>query len=126
MNWQEKQLRSWQPRRPAAGFKRRIFSTAPVAAAPPLPAWSLGWLAPATACLLLALLALKSENDFANGPIIGPATFALALSNQNYAAYAANGSQYAQNRPATVTFDWTNRGNSASCIPFAPVTNASN
>jgi hypothetical protein len=45
---------------------------------------------------------------------------AMVLSNQNYAAYASDGSQNVQNRLASATFDWTNRGSSTPSIRFTP------
>ena len=115
MNLPETQLRSWQPRRPSAGLKRRIFS------APPnrrTPAVVLGWLAPVTACALLTLLVFNSGNGLPVGANNRGAMMAMVLSNQSYAAYAPDGSQNVQNRLAGVTFDWTNRGASSSSIRF--------
>ncbi len=49
----ETQLRSWTPRRPSAGLERRLFGRAVAA---PRASTHLGWLAPATACLLFAFV----------------------------------------------------------------------
>jgi len=112
-------LRSWQPRRPSAGLKRRIFAARPDT--PPATAF-LGWLAPATACALLTLLVFNSGNGFPAGSSSHGTMAAMILSNQNYAAYASDGSQNEQNRLSNVTFDSTNRGTSSSSIRFTPFT----
>jgi hypothetical protein len=117
MNLPETQLRSWQPRRPSAGLKRRIFSAR---AGTPATAVFLGWLAPATACALLTLLVYNSGNGLPVGSSNHGAIMAMVLSNQNYAAYASDGPQNVQNRLSNVTFDWTNRGSSSSSIRFTP------
>src|SRR5208282_4178378 len=118
-NLLETQLRSWQPRRPSAGLKRRIFSAQP---GTPAAAVFLGWLAPVTACALLTLLIFNSGNGLPAVSSSHGTMVAMILSNQNYAAYASDGSQNVQNRLATVTFDWTNRGASTSSIRFTPFT----
>jgi hypothetical protein len=107
MNLPETQLRSWQPRRPSAGLKRRIFSAQ--TGAQPSAAFP-GWLAPVTACALLTLLVFNSGNGLPAGSGSHGTMMAMVLSNQNYAAYAPDGPQNVQNRLATVTFDWTNHG----------------
>jgi hypothetical protein len=117
MNLPETQLRSWRPRRPSAGLKRRILSARP---GTPATAAFLGWLAPATACALLTLLVFNSSNGLPAGPSSHGTMMAMILSNQNYAAYASDGSQNVQNHLATVTFDCTNRGASTSSIGFTP------
>jgi len=117
MNLPETQLRSWQPRRPSAGLKRRIFSARP--GTPASAAW-LGWMAPATACALLTLIVFNSANGLPAGSGSHGTMMAMNLSNQNYATYAPDGSQNVQNHLATVTFDWTNSGASTSSIGFTP------
>ena len=123
MNLPETQLRSWQPRRPSAGLKRRIFSTPPTA---PTAAAFLGWLAPVTACVLLTVLVFNSGNGLPVGPTGRETTIAMVFSNQSYAAFASDGSQNVQNHLASVTFDWTNRGASGSSIGFTPFTKPNN
>jgi hypothetical protein len=118
-NLPETQLRSWQPRRPSAGLKRRIFSAQP---GTPTTAALLGWLAPVTACALLTLLVFNSGNSLPAASGSHGMTVAMMLSNQNYAAYASDDSQNVQNHLATVTFDWTNHGISTSSIRFTPFT----
>jgi hypothetical protein len=110
-------LRSWQPRRPSAGLKRRIFSAEP---GTPTVAALLGWLAPVTACALLTLLVFNSANGLPAGSSSHGAMIAMVMSNQNYAAYASDGSQNVQNRLSNVTLDWTNRGISTSTVCFTP------
>jgi len=117
MNLPETQLRSWQPRRPSAGLKRRVFSAQPRT---PTVAPLLGWLAPVTACALLTLLVYNSGNGLPGIPAGRGAMMAMVLSNQNYAAYAADGSQNVQNRLSNITFDWTNSGTSTSNVQFTP------
>lgn len=117
MNLPETQLRSWRPRRPSAGLKRRILSVRP---GTPATAAFLGWLAPATACALLTLLVFNSSSGLPAGPSSHGTMMAMILSNQNYAAYAPDGSQNVQNRLSSVTFDWTNSGTSGSSIRFTP------
>ena len=50
-NHWETPFRSWTPRRPSAGLKARLFGRAAAAGRP--RHFSLGWLAPATVCLML-------------------------------------------------------------------------
>ena len=119
MNLPETRLRSWQPRRPSAGLKRRIFSAQP---GTPGTAAFLGWLAPATACALLTLLVFNSGNGLPAGSSSHGTMMAMILSNQNYAVYVSDGPQNVQNRLSGVTFDWTNRGASSSSIGFTPFT----
>jgi len=110
-------LRSWQPRRPSAGLKRRIFSAQP---GTPTAAAFLGWLAPVTACALLTLLVFNPANSLPSSSTSRGAMIAMVLSNQNYAAYAPDGSQNVQNRLSSVTLDWTNRCVSTSTIRLTP------
>jgi hypothetical protein len=117
MNLPETQLRSWQPRRPSAGLKRRIFSAQP---GTPAVAALLGWLAPVTACAVLTLLVFNPANSLPGSSASHGVVMAMVLSNQNYAAYASDGSQNVQNRLASATFDWTNRGSSTPSIRFTP------
>ena len=117
MNLPETQLRSWQPRRPSAGLKRRIFSARPDT--PAAPAF-LGWLAPVTACALLTLLVFNSTGSLPGGSAGQEALMGMVLSNQNYAAYASDGPQMVQNRLASITFDSTNRGSLPSSMGFTP------
>ena len=115
----EAQLRSWQPRRPAAGLKRKIFAAKATA---PAATWLWGALAPAAACILLTLTAFNHGSDgFSSKPVM-----VMVLSNQNGSTSMADESQIAQNHLATVTFDWTNRSGFKSITGFTPTTNFSN
>jgi hypothetical protein len=97
----ETQLRSWQPRRPSARLKRRLFglSIAPGAA------WIFGSLAPAAACALLTLSVWGSRNDMS---VVTPLP-GLMASNWNQAAFSLDGFADKQNHWVCVTFDSTNR-----------------
>jgi hypothetical protein len=112
----ESRLRFWQPRRPSAKLKRRLFATP--ASIMPKVAWLLGSLAPVTACVLLSFSVFNSEN--AVHLLRREPMAAMILSNQNYAAYASDNFREAQNGLSSVTFDWTNHGGFTSSIaPFS-------
>ena len=115
----EAQLRSWQPRRPAARLKGNIFATERTI---PTATWLWGGLAPTMACLFLTLMVLNHAGD----GLSQRQAVTMVLSNQSYAAYAAGDMQTAQNHLATVTFDSTNRSSFRSIIGFTPTTNFSN
>jgi hypothetical protein len=117
----ETQLRSWRPRRPSAGLKRRILRFAGEADVP-TARWLWGCVAPTMACALLTLMAFNRAGDgLGQRPAI-----ALILSSQSRAAYATGGAQAEQNHLAAVTFDSTNRSVLGSSIRFMPTTNFSN
>src|SRR5208283_4064166 len=89
MNWLETQLNSWEPRRPSARIKRRLFPTPSTRLK---LAMAFNWLAPATVCMLLTLAVFKQENYIsAASPRHNPAV-ALMLSNQSFVAYLTGGS----------------------------------
>ena len=116
MNLPETRLRSWQPRRPSNGLKRRIF------AAPRRPyqvvMWSLRRLSPAAACLLVALAALKQGISFSSA---GPRPeFIAATTGSNLIAFLPGNYQQEQNCCSPVTFEWTNRSGSTSSISSFP------
>jgi hypothetical protein len=115
MNLLETQLRSWQPRRPSARLKRRLFA-APARVMPQM-AWFLGWLAPATACALLTLSVFNSGNSLPGSPSRHEPMVAMMLSNQSYAAYVSSAFQSGQNDLPSVVLDWTNRSGSTSSMP---------
>jgi hypothetical protein len=117
MNLPETRLRAWQPRRPSAGLKRRIFSADPGRSA---AAWLVGSLAPVGACALLTLLVFNSGTGFPAGSARHEPMLATVLSNQSYAAYVADGPQSVQNRLFSVILDWTNDGGSTSNLHFTP------
>jgi len=81
----EAQLRSWKPRRPSATLERRLFKST----RPETGMFSLaGWLAPAAACLILAISLLNphSAGDLSDRTRPG-GLVAMIASNQSYAAY---------------------------------------
>jgi hypothetical protein len=105
MNPLEMQLRSWVPRRPSARLKKRLF---PAPASPSAPAGSFSWLAPATACLLVAVVVLGQRDWSSNSPGAShrSALVATVLSNQSSAAYLSGGFWRSRNQLAS--FAWTN------------------
>jgi hypothetical protein len=119
MNWLENQLNSWEPRRPSARIKRRLF---PTPSARPKPGMAFNWLAPATVCMLLALAVFKQENYIsAASPRHDPAV-AMMLSNQSFVAYLTGGSKQIEHNILPATFELTNRSGSTSTIDFTPFT----
>jgi hypothetical protein len=118
----ETQLRSWRPRRPAAGLRHRILDLAGGEADIPPTRWLWGGLAPTLACALLTLAAFNHGGEGLNPKL----ATTLILSSQNSAAYATGGAQMPENHLAAVTFDWTNRSVFKSSIRFTPTTNLSN
>ena len=101
----EMQLRSWVPRRPSARLKKRIFPAPP---SPSAPAGSFSWLAPAIACLLVALALVGQRNGSSNSSSAShrSALVATMSSNQSAAAYLSGGFRRGRNQLAS--FAWTN------------------
>ena len=118
----EAQLRAWRPCRPSVSLRQKAVS--PLMATPsaqPTP-WLWGCLTPAMVCVLLMFSAFNHHGDaFGSKQIVS-----MVLSNQNDAAYSAGGQQTAENRLASVTFEWTNRSSFKSIDGFTPTTNFSN
>ncbi|HEX3889907.1 MAG TPA: hypothetical protein VHX90_03560, partial [Verrucomicrobiae bacterium] len=85
----EIQLRSWQPRRPSAKLKRKLFA-APMGLLPKL-AWAFGSLAPVAACVMLTLSAFNSGSGIAVNSTEREPLINLTSSNQSYMAYLASG-----------------------------------
>jgi len=112
----ETQLRSWQPRRPSPGLKRKLFAV-PMWLAPKL-AWALGSLASVAACVLLTLSIFNSGNSGVSSHSEPMA--ALILSNRSDPAYLPGNFQGAQNNVSSVTFDWTNQGGLTSSMSSFP------
>jgi len=112
-------MSAWQPRRPAAALKSRIFTKRRVAPEE-RSFWNL--LVPAMACAMLTLAVLNSNS-------LSPASLKhhlmgdLVLSNLSYSAFASGGDQAPQNHLDSLTFDWTNRSLLASPIGFTSSTN---
>ena len=112
----ETRLRSWRPRRPSVTLKWRLFLAR--AASVPRMIRVAGWLTPATACALLTLLILNSENAVPAGVHRQPSIMAM-MSNQSYAVFATS-RQSEQNNLSAFTFDWTNGSGSGSTLCFTP------
>ena len=82
--------------------------------------YSLGWLAPATVCLMLFFVTFSQRSDelarLASSsnqmPII-----AVTLSNVSLAAYLPGSFANDRNAVRPNTFEWTNHGHSPSSIP---------
>jgi hypothetical protein len=117
MNSLAVRLFSWQPRRPAAGLKRRLFGT-PVKLVPKM-AWFVGWLVPATACALLTFFVLTSGNELRRSSRHG-LLMATGLSNQSYLVSVPDTLRQGQNHLSSVTFELTNRNGSTSSITAFP------
>ena len=121
LNPWETPFRSWTPRRPSAGLKARVFGRAVTVERPRRV--SLGWLAPATVCLLLFFVTISQRSGelarLASAsnqmPII-----AVTLSNVSLAAYLPGSFANDQNAVRPDTFEWTNHGHSPSSIPSFP------
>jgi hypothetical protein len=116
MNFPETRLRSWQPRPPSARLKHRIFEA-------PAPShsfnWSLRCLAPAAACLLVAIAAFNKggviPTDSARSESL------LGMIGSNMLARVPGDYLQEQNCFAPHTFEWTNRSGSTSSIDsFSP------
>jgi hypothetical protein len=118
-NWLETQLKSWEPRRPSARIERQLF---PTPSARPKPGISFNWLAPATVCMLLALVVFKQENYTAASSSRHDPAVAMMLSNQSSVAFLTKGSKQIEHNILPVTFESTNRSGSASIIRFTPFT----
>ena len=121
LNHWETPFRSWTPRRPSAGLKARVFERA--AAVERARHLSLGWLAPATVCLLLFFVTVNQRS----GQLarLGVASnqmpiMAVTLSNVSLAAYLPGSFANDQNAVRPNTFEWTNHGHSPSSIPSFP------
>jgi len=118
MNSLENRLHSLQPRRPSPRVNRRLFGPTPQREAIAL---SLRWIAPAAACLMLAVAILNQNSVFpynASGrqPIMG-----LISSNFMYTKFLPGSRSQGQNSVAPPSFEWTNPGGFTSNIsPFAP------
>ena len=99
----ENLLRSWQPRRPAAAVKSRLF---PNHEHKREFVWTIRWLAPTVACGLIALAGLRQESPFASlNPNARPATRFIEGDTSTIAGVTVNRSPD--------FFEWTNRSGSA-------------
>ena len=116
MNLLENQLRSWHPRRPSLGIKRRLF---PSPSAGDLTGLSLRWLAPAAACLMLALTMASQQPGLSASSARQEAMMGLISNNLSYTNIPESDNP-AHNR-ITSSFEWTNlSGITSSISPFSP------
>jgi len=119
-NLSENQLRSWQPRRPSAALERRLFARVnPRLRLRIEITWAIRLLAPAAACLLVALSALHqggalNRESYSSAPMTDPAgSNALATLTLNY--------HQPYNDFSALTFEWTKHSSSTSSIgSFSP------
>jgi hypothetical protein len=123
MNWLEEQLKSWEPRRPSAKIERRLFGGQRRAAAELTRA--IAWLAPAAACMVLALAAARPGAG-ASGVSRPESMFAMMMmSNRASASVLCGNGAQPENSIVRASFQWTNKGDSGSSIRFIPFTNSS-
>src|SRR5215468_11479665 len=117
MNQLENKLRSWQPRQASPKLKRKLFPGA--ATTHRTIALSLGWLAPAVACLLLALTIVSQEGSLSAGSRHGEPMMGLISSNLSYTNVLPGGRSQGRNRILPASFEWTNLSDYTSSIsPF--------
>lgn len=83
-------------------------------------AWFVGWLVPATACVLLTFLVFNSGNPISGRVYRHNPMVATMLSNQGLLVPAPESHWKGQNELSSVTFDWTNRSGSTSSMPSFP------
>ena len=116
MNLLENQLRSWHPRRPSPGIKRRLFHSASTGEVTGL---SLRWLAPAAACLMLALTIASQQPGLSTSSAHQEAMMGLISNNLSYTNIPENDSP--GRNTITSSFEWTNlSGITSSISPFSP------
>jgi hypothetical protein len=74
------------------------------------------------ACLFFVFMAAR----FDGGSLWSqPRLLSAITTNQGGVFWAGESEQASENQLASITFDWTNRGNLPSSIPFASETNSS-
>ena len=78
------------------------------------------WLAPATACLLLALMVFKQENTISAASPRHDPVVAMMLSNQSCVAFLTGGLSQIEHNILPATFESTNRSGLTSTIGFTP------
>ncbi|HLX69246.1 MAG TPA: hypothetical protein VKV04_06425 [Verrucomicrobiae bacterium] len=119
MNLLENQLRSWKPRRPSPRLKRRLFGPTVQREAITL---SLRWLAPAGACLLMAVGIVRQDPGFAmrssgTGPLLG-----MVSNHLSYTNLLPHNRSSGDNGVLPANFEWTNGGTFTSNVsPFLPI-----
>ena len=119
MNLLENQLRSWQPRRPSPRIKQRLF---PLASSREVTGLSLRWLAPAAACLMLALtIASQQQPGLSAKSARQQAMMGLISNNLSYTNLLPENDSPGRNRVSPASFEWTNlSGFTSSISPFSP------
>lgn len=116
MNYLENQLRSWRPRRPSPRLKRRLFGAEDPREAAIL---SLRWLAPAVACLFLALTIASQEPGFTAVSSRPEPMMGLISSNLSYVNVLSSERPKGLNRVSSASFEWTNLSDFTSSVsPF--------
>ena len=120
-------MRSWNPRRPSARLKARLFPSAPAPEAAASYPTGRAWLVPVTAAFLLVSI-LAGERSLV--PIYlrhsGPDSLLadLAIRNQQVASRLTSADTYDRNSPPRLAFTWTNTSRpSASQNPPLQLTN---
>lgn len=109
----ETQLKSWALRRPSAKFEGRLFAPAPTERHPTV---AFAWLAPAAACLFLAVSMLhRPEGEMFAGSSTTNNWGSLTFNNHSSIRYSSSNYQGTENPSAT--FEWTNGGTSTSSNP---------
>jgi hypothetical protein len=114
----ENRLRSWQPRQPSPRLKRQLF---PLASRNEIREVWLRCLAPAVACLFLAVTIIHQEPGLSASSRQAQFSSTGASSNLNYAAVFPKQHTTDQNEVSHASFEWTNLSDSSSSIsPFSP------
>ena len=113
MNSLEIQLRSWELRRPSAALSQRLFRPR---SRRTNVAVAFGWLAPAAACVFLALSIFTQERGIPGSAARRDPMVAMIKSNQSLVGAFSGGLAKAGSNFSTVGFEWTNRSDSTSSI----------
>ncbi|MGB8367699.1 MAG: hypothetical protein ACLPYZ_00130 [Limisphaerales bacterium] len=80
------------------------------------------WLAPATVCLLLAMMVFKQENNISAASTHHDPRVAMMMRNPGSIAYLTGRSPQIEHNILLATLGWTNRSGSTSTIRFTPFT----
>ncbi len=110
----EIQLRSWALRRPSPKLKRQIQRRAAIAE--PEPTFRFGWLAPATAALMLMAALFNQRNNPAISGSTSNSMVAMMMSNPSAPAYLPGSFKAEHNSLTAETFEWTNDSSFTSSI----------
>ena len=112
----ENQLHSWKPRRPSAKIKHRLY---PSHSAREAAALSLRWLAPAAACLVLALTVASKDPGLSASAGRREMMMGLISSNLNYTNILPKSDSPGRNGVLPASFEWTNLSDFTSSVsPF--------